>query len=198
MKHVLSIAAIVILASAPVFAIPLLTPGDFIIAIDSDGNSSYPDGEPPANAIDGTLAKYLNFGRENSGFIVTPSIGPSIIESFQITTANDDERRDPVLFWLSGTNDAIISTDNSNGAAETWTTIAIDWITLPSDRNTAGPIVTIANQTEFASYKLQFISIKDLGTNSMQIAEIQFFGTPEPASLLLLGLGGLMLRRRSA
>lgn len=47
-------------------------PGDFIIAIDLDGGSGYPGGETPPNAIDNTLAKYLNTGGPNSGFIVTP------------------------------------------------------------------------------------------------------------------------------
>lgn len=49
-------------------------PGDFIIAIDLDGSSGYPPAENPPNAIDNTLAKYLNTGGPNSGFIVTPSV----------------------------------------------------------------------------------------------------------------------------
>ena len=59
----------------PCVAAPLITNGDFAIGIDEDlvSNSSYPAGESPAFVIDGdTATKYLNFGRVNSGFIVTP------------------------------------------------------------------------------------------------------------------------------
>ncbi len=203
MKHVLSIAAIVLFASTSAFAIPLLNPSDFIIAIDMDGNSNYPAGEAPAYAIDGTAdTKYLNFGKENSGFIVTPSIGPSIVESFQITTANDAIERDPIAWFLAGTNDAIISADNSTGLAETWTPIAAGWVVLPDERKELGPMITVLGQTEmFTSYRMQFLSVKDATiANSMQIAEIQFYGIPEPTTLGLLSLGGisLILRRRRA
>src|SRR5688572_27606339 len=76
----------------------LLSPGLFIIAIDTDPativpSSRYPTptppglGETPQLAIDGNVAtKYLNFGENNSGFIVTPSAA-SIIQSFIISTA---------------------------------------------------------------------------------------------------------------
>ena len=66
----------------------LLQPIDPILAVDLDGDSSYPDAESPHNAIDRTGAKYLNFGKTNSGFIVSPSAGSSVVRSFQITTAN--------------------------------------------------------------------------------------------------------------
>jgi hypothetical protein len=62
--------------------------------------------------------KYLNFGEINSGFIVTPSNGPSIVHSFQITTANDAVERDPTSWRLYGTDDPITSTDNSTGSQE--------------------------------------------------------------------------------
>ena len=40
-------------------------------------------------------------------------------------------------------------------------------------------------------------TLKDSGAaNSMQIGEIQFYGIPEPATICLLGLGGLSLLRR--
>jgi hypothetical protein len=174
---------------------------DPILAIQLGPDSRYPGAEGPANAIDGTLNKYLNFGENNSGFIVTPSVGPSTVESFQITTANDSPERDPRVWFLYGTNDVIASADNSTGTAENWTLIAAGTMALPDARNVVGPAYVVANQLEeYTSYKMQFVTVKDAAmANSMQIAEIQFYGVPEPATLCLLGLGGLslVLRRRS-
>ena len=89
---------LVMVIAAPVFGDDVLAPGDFIIAIDADGGSSSPDAEQVPEAIDriygGANQKYLNFGEENSGFIVTPASGPSIIDSFTIWTANDAEPRE--------------------------------------------------------------------------------------------------------
>jgi hypothetical protein len=86
-------------------AVDLLSPTDFIIAVDANfgaPNSSYPGGEFPAYAIDGTAGnKYLNFGGAGSGFIVTPSAA-SIVQSFQITTANDASGRNPSSWALWG------------------------------------------------------------------------------------------------
>ena len=59
-------------------------------------NGRYPTNEDPTNAIDGTADKYLNFGKEGAGFIVTP-FAPIAVESFQITTANDAPGRDPAI-----------------------------------------------------------------------------------------------------
>ena len=121
----------------------LLAPGDPILAIDAGGNSSYPAEESPDNAIDGTLDKYLNFGEINSGFIVTPFSGSSFVESFQIITANDFQERDPLSWELFGTNDSIVSSDNSTGTSENWTLIDAGSTALPSARNTYAPVQSI-------------------------------------------------------
>ncbi len=156
----------------------ILTPGDAIIAIDAGGNSSYPAEESPANAIDGTLDKYLNFGEINSGFIVTPALGPSFVESFQIITADDFQERDPSTWELFGTNDLIASADNSTGTSETWTLIDTGTLALPSARNTYAPLQSIDGSTiPYSSYRIIFTDLHDAGSaNSMQIAEIQFYG----------------------
>lgn len=169
---------------------PLLSPADNIRAIDLDGDSSYPGDEAPRNAVDGTLAKYLNFGKVNSGFIVTPAAGPSTVTSFQITTANDAAARDPSGWALYGTNEAIISADNSTGAAETWTLIDAGTLSLPAARSTLASRVTVSNSTAWTSYRVVFTGVKNEGSaNSMQIGEIQFFGDnnvqPSPPSLRL-------------
>ena len=114
----------------------VLSPGDSILAVHFAPDSSYPGGEAPAFAIDGTLDKYLNFGADNSGFIVTPSSGADVVRSFRITTANDSPERDPAMWELYGTDDPITSADNSQGLAENWTLIDSGSVALPDDRDT--------------------------------------------------------------
>jgi len=164
---------------------------DPILAIDFDPNSRFPAAEGPSNLVDqlpGT--KYLNFGKLNSGFIVTPASGPSIIQTFQMTTANDSPSRDPASWQLYGTNDPIVSRKNSQGTGESWTLISSGSVDLPLDRLTAGPFVQIANGTPYASYKMVFPTIRDAfagDADSMQLGDIQFYteSIPEPGSAVL-------------
>ena len=177
----------------------ILSPADPIVAIDTDGGSQSPGGEAVGNAIDGSLNKYLNFGEENSGFIVTPSIGASIVKSFQITTANDAEDRDPTTWQLFGTNEAITSGNHSDGDGENWTPIDSGSVNLPGGRDTLGPMVSVDNNAAYASYRMIFTAVKNAGpANSMQIAEIQFFGddmaeTPHELRLEAGSTGELLL-----
>ncbi len=164
----------------------LLSPLDPIIAIELGWQSRYPANEAPANCIDGDPnTKYLNFGETDSGFIVTPLIGPSMLDSFQITTANDAVERDPVVWMVYGTNDEIVTPDNGDGLAENWILICGGTLALPDERFTPGPVYVIANQAEpYTSYKVIFETVKDAGAaNSMQIADIQLFGTSVPPEI---------------
>jgi hypothetical protein len=70
-------------------------------------------------------------------------------------------------------------------------------LSLPADRNVLGDMISVDNDTYYASYKMLFPELKDAGmANSMQISEIQFHGIPEPTTFCLLGLGVMALRRR--
>ena len=152
-----------------------------------DSESSYPALESPAEAIDGdTLTKYLNFGRENAGFIVTPSIGSSVVNEFEVWNANDAVERDPVGYEIYGTNDAITSVDNGTGDEENWVLIDSGELVLPEDRNLAdtdnfgsGPIA-VDNSEAFSSYRFVVTSVNDGAlANSLQFSEIQFRGTAD-------------------
>ena len=193
-------------------ATPVLGPANDIRAVDHPGSdSTYPLTERPLEAIDGittSASKYLNFAREGTGLIVTPSRGPSIVTSFQVWTANDFVSRDPTTYEIYGTNDAIASPENSNGTSENWTLITSGALALPELRNVAGDEVSFANSTAFRSYKVVFTDNKgpDTGAgaaNSIQFAEILFNGTivPEP-SAITLGIAGALAalgaRRRRA
>lgn len=178
-RYTLALWAALGLAS-PALAIPLLSPADPIVAIDADppgSASSHPAGEAPGNVVDqDSGTKYLNFAKDNSGFIVTPASGASTIQSLVLTTANDAEARDPASYQIYGTNDPITSTNNSLGDAESWTLISAGDLALPAARTTLGPVVSFANATSYTSYKVVFPTLKNsAGTNSMQVADAQLF-----------------------
>jgi hypothetical protein len=150
--------------------------------------------------------KYLNFGREHSGLIVTPSVS-AIVDGIQFTTANDSPSRDPVLISVYGTNDPITGPDNGFGNSENWTLIVANLpYAAPDVRTTVGPLVTFANGTPWTSYKIEVVDNKGPDTatdaNSIQFAEVQLFSgsVPEPSTLAVLAASvlGLTLRRRRA
>ena len=177
----------------------ILGASDGIIAFDTDTNSSssFPGGEAPGKAIDGdTATKYLNFGGVDTGFIVTPSGGASIISGFTMTTGNDVPGRDPNAYVLYGTNDAITSAENSGGDSENWVRIQSGTLNPPAGRGVAYDSEAVANGTAYTSYRFDVVGNND---QIMQFAEIQFDGTfiPEPSSAMLALLGLLpVLRRR--
>lgn len=169
--------AVVGMGAAPA-AGQVFGPGDPILAVDSDlgVDSSYPDAEGPFYALDqDSSTKYLNFGREGTGLIFTPEYGASVVRSIRFTTANDAPGRDPASFELYGTNDPIVSEDNSAGDAENWTLIAADSLSLPDERFTNGPVNNFANGASYTSYKVVFPTVKDACENSMQIADLSLF-----------------------
>ena len=184
------------LASLNASAVPLLSPGDLALAVDSDvvSNSSYPGAEAPANALDGNAGtKYLNFAKTNAGFIVTPSV-PTTVRSLRLTTANDFPQRDPASWALYGTNDPIASADNSTGAAENWTLIDSGTVALPDTRFALGPVVAVNNSTSYASYRLIFPTVKDANAaNSVQIAEAELYESSNGSTASILNVGDPVL-----
>jgi hypothetical protein len=177
-----------------------------VVAIDQSDSGS-PPAESPALAIDNNPGtKYLNFGREGTGMIITPAAGSTTVGGLQLTTANDAPGRDPASYELYGTNGPIISLANSYGNSEaSWSLISAGALALPGDplintdqRGVEAPAVFFANSTAYTSYKLIFPENKsDTGTNSMQFAEVKLLAVPEPsAAATILGVGALAAARR--
>jgi hypothetical protein len=180
--------------------------------------SSYPGGEAPRFGIDQRVnamsvpdSKYLNFGEERSGIIITNSDGPVQVKWMRLTTAGDAVGRDPASFELYGTNDPITSQDNSNSnGTEVWTLLASGPLSLPGvfpdgggddARWTLGDLMAIDAPAAYSSYRLIFPTVKNAAAaNSMQIGDIQLYAVPEPSSLALVvvagGVAGFAARRR--
>ncbi len=92
-------------ASSVTYAQSVAQPGDPLIA----SSSNSPGSEGVANAIDGKPTKYLNFDGANggaSGFIVSPSLGKTIVTGLSMQTANDGPERDAKVVTMEGSNDS--------------------------------------------------------------------------------------------
>jgi len=177
----------------------IFSPSDFIIAIDNNRNlpGTYPAAENPPAVIDQNPAtKYLNFGRNMTGFIVVPQVGASAVQSFTITTANDAPERDPASYLLYGTNSPISSVDNGDGKGETYTLIQSGTLSLSQTRQQVQPAIDVTNSTAYSAYKLIFPQLKQVNgsnaattPNSMQVADVQFYTAPAAGGTGILKSG---------
>src|SRR5688500_4816602 len=78
------------------------------------GVNNWPAAEPPADIINGVMGgageKYLNFAETNTGIVVTPAFGSSVVTGMELWVANDAEERDPASYELYGTNNLLAAT----------------------------------------------------------------------------------------
>lgn len=203
-RHLLivAVAATTLVVAMPTArAVKLFDQNDNVLAIDSGAASFSPLAESSGNVVDQTISpgptdstKYLNFGKEQTGFIVTPAFGASTVQSLQLRAANDAPARDPLTYELYGTNDAISSGNNSLGDQESWSLISSGATGLDTDpgRHALGAIEDIVNAASYASYKMIFPTLRDTAdsnANSMQIADVQLFTDLAGAGSTVLASG---------
>jgi hypothetical protein len=182
-----SVATVTVLSGLP----DVTLPGDPITAYQPNGGSS-PGGEAVTYAIDNNTSKYLNFAAGSSpfvgpiGFVVTPSLGKTVVSVLRFYTANDASERDPADYTLEGSDD---------GGAN-WTTISSGALALPTDRNGApaalNPLtqylqeVRFANATGYTSYRVSWATIRDnAGTPLTQLGEVELLGVRSPQAPLI-------------
>jgi len=153
--------------------------------------NNWPGGEAPAFAIDGFGQKYLNFGKFNTGVVVTPASGAQAATGITLWAANDSPGRDPASYQIFGTNAAITASNPGDTFDHSLFTLisagAVDLLGAAGtndNRNPGGgaePLgsetwsASFANSDSYTSYMVLFPTIKDPGQNSMQVSEIQLF-----------------------
>jgi hypothetical protein len=168
----------------------VVQPGDPIIA----SSSNSPGSEGVANAIDGTTAKYLNRDLANdaipAGFVVTPSIGSTVVNGLAMESANDSPTRDPKAVILEGSND-----DSPTWTTGTWTQIYSNdnipaWsTTFPSGDRFQTQTYYFANNTPYKHYRWKVTHTQGPDGCCMQIGEVQFLGAAAPKNVVQAGDG---------
>ena len=215
-----AVAIFALMLSAGTASAALLTlddvtlPGDPILIVnganDGDAGGAPPAGEPVTNAIDDTTNKHLNFLDYGSGFIVTPTQrfggAPTVVRAIRIYTANDRPDRDPASFLLEGSNAATAA--EAFGLNDTTDSVIYGSnITLPGNRNPTSlaldpntqdfASVAFENTTSYRHYRVTFPTLRDGEmAESVQYAEVELLGVPEPGTVGLLAIGALGLLRR--
>ena len=176
----------------------ILTDTEFIEGAVSTagGSNNWPGAEPPEDMIDrsfgGGGAKYLNFFKLDTGVILTPVAGATVVTRMTLWTANDAEPRDPASYELYGTNATIVKGGpGTTYAKNDFTLISNGSLELPVEKAgtetpigeapfVTGPLqaVEFANTASYASYRLIFPTVKDASAaNSMQVSEVAFEST---------------------
>lgn len=177
----------------------------------SPDTNNWPPAEPPADLINGLIGgpgeKYLNFAAIDTGIIITPASGLSIVTSMTLWVANDSPERDPASYQVFGTTSPI--SGPGPFPISDFTLISEGPLSLPEERNLVtdtagfGEVVSIGDGNAYSSYMILFPTVWDepFLANSMQLSEIEFdgiAGVPEPGSvsLLLFGLVAFANRRK--
>jgi hypothetical protein len=140
-----------------------------------------------AEAIDGTLYQYVNFGSNGTvapfqgpvGLTFTPTAGSTIVNGMRIFTASRRPEDDPRDYYLYG----------STNSGKTYNFISGGPLALPAQRNAAAGAINVTNQVlqeidftniiAYDSYQLVFSNVVSnaLASNGVQFAEVQLLGT---------------------
>ncbi|CAF0787920.1 unnamed protein product [Didymodactylos carnosus] len=172
--------------SDPIFGICNTTVGgDSTPSISGSNPCNFYPGEIPSNAIDNiNTTKYTNFGGGssisssatqgcNTGFYVTPSMGPSMLKAFAFVTGNDNSNRDPTAITIEGSNST-----SSLTIGTSWTLIYSGPSGLSSDpgRRTLGVQQTFSSNTVYyLNYRLLTTTQRGTGS-SVQYSEAILLG----------------------
>ena len=166
-------------------------PGDALIA-SSENN---PGSERVPNAIDNQPTKYLNFdsGRDGepdgfspSGFVVTPTVGRTVLFGLTMQSANDAPVRDPRWVRLEGSNDESPTWEEGNwevvyenDAIQAWTEL------FEGDDRFQTQTFIFDNQQPYAHYRWTVLATQSEGANGccMQIAEVELLGRSAPVDV---------------
>ena len=151
-------------------------PGDPLIA----SSSNSPGSEGVANIIDGKPTKYLNYdtrtGGKPSGFIVSPSLGRTVVTGVTIQSANDAPERDAKVVTLEGSNDETVTAWNAGNWEQV---VRIDNIPAYTARFQTQTFL-FDNYRPYRHYRFTVLETQTANGCCFQAAEVELLGTGAP------------------
>ncbi|MCP4507227.1 MAG: hypothetical protein GY826_12670 [Fuerstiella sp.] len=150
--------------------VDITSPGDVIGMTETPSTPSVTAEQVPSAIDNDVNTKYLNFDKENTGFIVTPS-GSGVVTGLALTSANDSPARDPASFRLAGSHDGV-----------DYTLIDIGEVPPFTERHQRQELlVHNPEKQSYLHYRLTFPTLADTAhANSMQIGEVELLaGRPK-------------------
>jgi hypothetical protein len=173
----------------------VLTPGDMIaplkqttkgkpniLAQAGDFGGISGNDEQVTHAIDGDLGtKYFNKAQNDNGsagidtgFVVTPHLGATVVTGIQFATANDVPDRDPLAITIEGSNDA--DADKAKGNGFTLIYKGSSGLTNDPGRNSWGQVIAFANTQSYKTYRVLITQVRVDGTDATQYSEVKLVG----------------------
>jgi hypothetical protein len=140
--------------------------------------------ELAVNAIDGDLnTKYFNKAQNNAGsagidtgFVVTPHVGSTVVTGIQFATAGDVPDRDPLAITIEGSNAP--DADKAKGNGFTLIYRGQSGLTKDPGRNIWGQVVAFTNTQSYKTYRVLITQVRSDGADATQFSEVKLLGVP--------------------
>ncbi|HVE17265.1 MAG TPA: glycoside hydrolase family 95 protein [Chthoniobacterales bacterium] len=118
---------------------------------------------------------------ETPGFVITPSIGESVLTKFRFATGNDAPARDPITVTIEGSNDA----HALEAGNKSFTPLYQGPAGLDTDpgRSGWGAWIAVPNTRSFKSYRVLVTKARGVA-DGVQYAEVAFVGIPKKSRII--------------
>ncbi len=143
-------------------------------------------GEEAFNVLDGNLGtKYCNKSQDglnapgvNTGFVITPALGATVINGFQFATANDVPARDPVTVTVEGSNAA--NANQAGGGGFVLLYQGTSGLLQNSDRSSWGLFGNFTNTAAYKTYRILVTTTSGgASADGAQYSEVKLMGIPQ-------------------
>jgi len=113
----------------------------------------------------------------DTGLLITPKIGSSIVTALQFYTVNDMADRDPMTMTLEGSSDPKAATEGFKDFRLIYE--GASGLDSDPDRGNAGSRIAFSNTTSYKTYRL-LITKTRAKTDATQYGELILFGRISP------------------